>query len=367
MNIKRSLYVYRKALAIGQNLSLTFISVVLCLLILEISMRLIHSTYLYDVPKINDRTHKMYEYDNTLGWRNRPNFKSQTKYNGREIIENINSRGWRDKEYALEKPEDTFRIASIGCSRTYGYGVNMEDSYPKILEKYLNNNSRHNIQVMNFGVNGYGLDQMLLNYKKYISQYNPDLILLQIYTPNIDRLQYRERWLTPKPKYVLKDGLLQLVNEHMPKKRNVLLNIWFREHSYLYRFIQYQLLVMKSKMETFAYINIATHKPLHNLSLAILKKFKSLTQRNGAQLLVFIWGEKEKKQWLIEIGHKANINIIRLEDFENINKWKGMGNIQNPPPTGHWSPLGNEFVAQAIFNYLVKYKKEKILFDMDKI
>ena len=53
--------------------------------------------------------------------------------NGKEITIKINSLGWRDREISLEKQEDTFRIVALGDSITFGWGVELNETYIKQL------------------------------------------------------------------------------------------------------------------------------------------------------------------------------------------------------------------------------------------
>ena len=50
---------------------------------------------------------------------------------------NINKAGFRDYEYSVDKPEGVFRIAVLGDSLIFGFGVNLEDTFPKVLERML--------------------------------------------------------------------------------------------------------------------------------------------------------------------------------------------------------------------------------------
>jgi len=98
-----------------------------------------------------------------------------------------NSIGIRDKEYNLEKNNNTFRIAIIGDSQTKGIGINLEDTYPKILEKKLNEKTiNKSYEVMNFARGGIHNENYQCYLKKTIDalHYNPDMIILQLYQYN---------------------------------------------------------------------------------------------------------------------------------------------------------------------------------------
>jgi hypothetical protein len=50
----------------------------------------------------------------------------------------INSDGFRDREFVIIKPNSTFRITALGSAYTFGEGVELDESYPKVLEIKLN-------------------------------------------------------------------------------------------------------------------------------------------------------------------------------------------------------------------------------------
>jgi lysophospholipase L1-like esterase len=96
----------------------------------------------------------------------------------------INSQNFRDHEYRLDKSNNTFRIIALGDSYTFGQGVEINDTYPKILEILLN--SKHNkfhYEVLNFGVPGYTMEEKVWFFKNRGLNFNPDLIILQ-YAPD---------------------------------------------------------------------------------------------------------------------------------------------------------------------------------------
>jgi lysophospholipase L1-like esterase len=90
-----------------------------------------------------------------------------------------NSKGFRDKEFSVEKDRDTLRIICMGDSITFGWPAKIEDTYPKVLERLLNSQfPEKKFEVFNAGVPGYTSYQGLVWLKKDILQYNPDLIIV---------------------------------------------------------------------------------------------------------------------------------------------------------------------------------------------
>lgn len=92
----------------------------------------------------------------------------------------INSAGFRDDETPLEKSPGTIRIAAIGDSLTNGSGGPRESSYPEQLESMLNagtGSAGVRFEVLNFGVPGYNIGQIVERLRVLGLSYQPDVIL----------------------------------------------------------------------------------------------------------------------------------------------------------------------------------------------
>ena len=109
-----------------------------------------------------------------------------------------NSHGLRDKEYSVQKPENTFRVAVIGGSFTFGSGVEIENTYHSRLEDRLNNESEDlRYEFINFGVSGYTMRNKLATLKYKVLEYDPDLVLFVLDGSQFTDEDYRE--FVPKP------------------------------------------------------------------------------------------------------------------------------------------------------------------------
>jgi hypothetical protein len=65
------------------------------------------------------------------------------------------------------------RVALVGDSYTFGMEVPFESSWAHLIEEPLGSG----IQVLNFGVDGYGVDQSYLRYGRDVRPWNPDLVV----------------------------------------------------------------------------------------------------------------------------------------------------------------------------------------------
>ncbi len=89
----------------------------------------------------------------------------------------INSGGFRDQEYALQKPEGTARIIALGDSITFGNGLPIDETWTSFLEHHLNLRVP-GTEVLNFGVGGYDIDQEVRLLETKGLAYDPDFVIL---------------------------------------------------------------------------------------------------------------------------------------------------------------------------------------------
>jgi lysophospholipase L1-like esterase len=90
-----------------------------------------------------------------------------------------NSHGMREREIPIEKPDSVVRIAALGDSYTFGFGVAARQTWPRVLEGLLGQDPRgRRFEVLNFGVGGYSThdEAVLLRYRALA--WNPDLVVV---------------------------------------------------------------------------------------------------------------------------------------------------------------------------------------------
>jgi hypothetical protein len=150
---------------------LLVVTIVLCVAVLEVGVRVLGMA-----PPM------LWQPDPELGWRHIPGARARWTEEGDGQVR-INALGYRDRDRSLEKPEGVFRIAVFGDSMTEGVQVDLEQTYTYLLEEKL---SRANapVEVLNFGMNGYGPIQELLLFRREVSRYQPDLVILATFVDN---------------------------------------------------------------------------------------------------------------------------------------------------------------------------------------
>lgn len=88
----------------------------------------------------------------------------------------INKLGLRDGDIGPKRP-DVYRIAAIGDSFTYGWGVDIAQSWPKVLEQLLRASGRQ-IEVINCGKPGAGPPFYADLAERAIPVLQPDLVIV---------------------------------------------------------------------------------------------------------------------------------------------------------------------------------------------
>jgi lysophospholipase L1-like esterase len=140
---------------------------VLCALALEIILRLNGYGNL-----------EIYEPDPQLYWKLKPNQNCYTKVDHKPV--HINSLGTRGPEFQAGKPAGTFRVLSLGDSRTFGWGLSESETYSRRLEQLLQEKfgASRTVEVINAGVNAWSYPQMTVYFREIAARYEPDVVIL---------------------------------------------------------------------------------------------------------------------------------------------------------------------------------------------
>ncbi len=118
----------------------------------------------------------------TGSYRLLPNLHVTTRVEGRRVRLRTNSRGMPWREVSLEKPPGVRRVAFVGDSFTFGlWADSFEKSFVGVFDSLA---SSHGIETLNFGVPGYGLDDMALQIQEDVLPFRPDLVVLVFYDGN---------------------------------------------------------------------------------------------------------------------------------------------------------------------------------------
>ncbi len=292
-------------------------------------------------------------HDEQLGWKVKPNAKVKHIKPGLwDVSISTNKHGLRGKNPDdLLNLNNTIRIGFIGASQTFGESVNDNEVYVSLLDKKL-----ANAQVINFGVRGYGTDQMLLYYENEIKDYALDVVVLAFAFHHIPR-NISSFTFYAKPYFVRNETGLSLAGSPIPNQYDLFDHdaevdqIPFINKSVIMRVI---LKYFRNYQENSIYTE---NSKVWELTKTVIKHFANSVQLNNTHFI------------LLNIEH----NYSQLEkDFESLGKELGIYTINLGPTIrkslaageeiqihkdNHWSALGHEKIADAIYTELCNIKQ----------
>lgn len=186
-----------------QKLLVVTASIFVALLLVELSLRFVR----FSEPSL------FYVYDHDRGLALRPLAEGWWHNEGENYVR-INSQGFHDHERTLTKQPGTLRIAVLGDSYAEAFQVPLENAFWSETERRLqqcSNTNGRKVEVMNFGVSGYGTAQELITLQGRVWDYSPDIVLLAFtagndLNDNLKQLSHD----TMRPYFVYRDDKLTL-------------------------------------------------------------------------------------------------------------------------------------------------------------
>lgn len=285
--------------------------------------------------------------DPLLGWTMRPGRSRDG--------ESTNSEGMRGgREYEREKPPDRRRIAAFGDSFTLGLGVSDEETWSARLEEQL-----PSAEVLNFAVNGHGIDQQYLRWTRDGIPFAPDVAVLGYYVPDFHRAALSVREF-PKPRFVPVADRIELTNVPVPHPRLLL-----RE-----RLAGCRSALRLADLAGFALRRLRpgddedTLGEKELLSHGILRRFASSTAEEGAQLFVVLIPHQEFRAYpdhlrieraVVRSCGELGVPVLNLT--EPLRSWQ----LEHPEQPlysdvhGHWTPRGHAEAARRIADFLLAH------------
>jgi hypothetical protein len=286
-------------------------------------------------------------YHPTRGWAVRPGLSRITAFVNNKTLSS-NSRGLRgSSEHGYEKPLGTLRILTFGDSFTFGEEVNDNETWSYYLEKLLPGS-----EVINFGVHGYGHDQMLLYLQEEGIKYHPDIVILGFLPFDMKRnvVSFRDY---AKPRFVLDGGRLVLTNTPVPRIEETLAGEpWHSKFLDLLTMLRSRYRQrsgeLKSEMEL--------------VTVALLDEFANTVRAAGAvPIFVYLpsYDEITRHEMDMDGGEgfffsycrEHGIQSIYLQRFFLEKLERGV----DLKPTGHWDPEEHRTAAEGIRAYLVEH------------
>jgi hypothetical protein len=265
-------------------------------------------------------------------------------------------------------------VAITGDSFTFGLDVPFQNSWGAVLENALG----PDVVVLNFGVDGYGVDQALLRYERDARQWRPRVSIFGFIAHDLLRtvsvypfITFPDWDLFAKPRFTLRNGALERVTGRLASPAEILAtpSITDLPHislepgynpdewgAHVYG-ASYALRFLFSRFPRWPIpTRNAPDAELEGLNVALLSRFVSLAKDDGAvPLLVFFPERSDLGSDSRPVRDRVFSGLSRAGiDFLNLTSCVGSVGVERAfiPERLHYSPEGNAAVAQCLMPHV---------------
>lgn len=296
-------------------------------------------------------------------------------------VNDVNKQGMhasRDRVYTKAIPRGKKRILAVGDSVIWATRVLLEETWPAVIEDL-----RPDIEVINYGVPGYGPSQAFLRWRRDAKEFEADVTVFGIWPDNLFRLLSTNRYYLTlgelpreKPRFILRDGELEVVNFPVRNREQMISDLssktlaepnyefWIEQDDLEFKPWYYlrTLRVLATVLDRWQRRNL--HADLYSgkinianeLAVAISKKFAEEATALGsiplivvlpAPDLIFRWREKDSMPMTRQL-REAGLEVLDLMPVF-ANAAEELGGDQNPLFThAHLSQIGNRIFAEEL-------------------
>ena len=151
-----------------------------------------------DVPDFGWSERPSLQADAMFGYRMRPSTKVRLRWQGYDYVVQTNGEGFPGPDFSMEKKSGTCRIMTLGDAFTSAEGVDTAKAWPRLLQQRLrcelpDSENKNSVEVLNFGVTGFGPNQYAALVEEYAPRINPDLIVIGMFVNDfVDVLTSKE-------------------------------------------------------------------------------------------------------------------------------------------------------------------------------
>ncbi|MFO0949288.1 MAG: hypothetical protein U1D30_25820 [Planctomycetota bacterium] len=270
-------------------------------------------------------SHDVCQSDPVMGWRLKPGVSTIFGSADGPYLYESNSRGLRDREYALEAPTGRHRVAVLGASTVFGDGVDQSKMFSEVLERHWGDTD-----VVNVSMPGSSIDQHWLMLRELALPLHPDVVVhFLVQTDGTDFLwpwqfssNRRKCWVSVKDgtvainppdqgflpriiesSYVCMGGLA--VTLHLLLSTDADLNTIDAFMAWQHRVLARQQLTRAERVEA---------------ALQILRATKSLCQKNGCEYVTAYLPSKNELEGKVA----AEARLVREEVLDRFHREDGV-------------------------------------------
>ncbi len=165
-------------IAAARKLGSWMIILMITIALLELVLRMFD-----EIPVHRNPLSGFHVADSTLGWIGRPDYRGRFRSQDFNVVIEHDAQGFRRSTFDTRKlAESSRRIALLGDSFTWGWGVENDELFANLLQDRLGSSAL----VKNYGVSAFGTAQELLLFDRYVQELDPDIVMVMFHTNDLD-------------------------------------------------------------------------------------------------------------------------------------------------------------------------------------
>lgn len=251
-----------------------------------------------------------------------------------------NRHGMRDDPPMPDDTPGLFRIAVLGDSFTFGYGVEAAEAYPSILERLLRDRPPDDAcryDVLNFGVSGYSTRDEALVLRHKAMAFHPRQVIVGYFLndPQIEPIQPLQTHFAPVHWWQ---------RFHLTRLASQVKNLWDRKRI--------------ANGSFYDYLHAVGRKNWQSVEAA----FADMADAAGPDVpvLIVIFPEVPNEGWRAyryghlheQVARSARAAGHGVLDLLDVMRAHDPGDLRLSPTDEHLTPYAHRLVAEAIFDRL---------------
>lgn len=272
-----------------------------------------------------------------------------------------NEYGYLGNPYPPARSNNNIRIALLGDSFTEGLHVFEDHYFGRILENKLNQDEPgHGYEVMNFGVGNFNYNDMIIQYKNFIMDFDPDILVFIIHEEDF---LFRDNFFIPCPALKMRNDSL-IIDYSFTNSRTYLVYrklSFFMENSCVFKALNSSIKMSKRdacKQVLFDKFyrpkNVEIEKDIV-LDARVFKSFEWLREKQ----VFFVYKEGLPE----EIAHEfdpygvisTSVEPVLISELGDKGIKYRYWDVSNT--WGHWNHAAQEVVGEYLYRLIKQYEE----------
>lgn len=281
---------------------------------------------------------------NTVYWKEDPGLHLEPfphKETGGTFRVSTDANGLRAPLHAEARPDGVFRIMALGCSTTFGWGVDDDQTWPAVLEALLTAQGKR-VEVVNGAQKGHTSFQGRWMWETTLRRYDPDLVVFGYIVQDARTVAYSDRSqaILQKNSEFFKQNLLYRLRSYVALREGV--DAW-RSQS-------------KDRPRDGGSFRVPIEEYVENI-----RQFRTYADEAGATLVLFGFpleraGYTEKHRAILHAAAEDPGVAAPLYDPQpEFERYTANEVLFFPQDRGHANAAGHLRVAQGMAQFLVAH------------